>query len=258
MSDPHFSSTALLVRFDGADGATSAADESPSGHSISFAGNAQLDTDQFKWGTASLLCDGSGDYGTAADHADWSLGISPFTVEGFIRLAGLNTGERGACLASHYSNSGNQRSWGLYYNNDGGPHQLSFIRSSNGSATTTLSGSWPGGAPALDTWYHVAADRDALQILRIYVDGVVVASEDIGSFAFHDSTDGLSIGRLNSSSGFRRFLNGWLDALRLTRGVGRYGGDFNPPQGPYSAYKALGVARPGRPATIGVALPAVS
>ncbi len=81
-------------------------------------------------------------------------------------------------------------------------------------------------------------------ILRIYVDGVVVASEDIGPFAFHDSTDGLSIGRLNTSSGFRRFLNGWLDALRLTRGVARYGGDFNPPQGPYSAYQALGVTRP--------------
>jgi len=132
MSDPHFSSTALLVRFDGADGATSAADESPSGHSISFAGNAQLDTDHFKWGPASLLCDGSGDYCTVADHADWSLGTSPFTIEGFIRLAGLSTGERGACLASHYSTSGNQRSWGLYYNNDGGTHQLSFIRSSNG------------------------------------------------------------------------------------------------------------------------------
>lgn len=258
MSDPHFSKTALLIRFDGSDGATSAADESPSGHSISFAGNAQLDTDQFKWGTASLLCDGSGDYCTAADHADWSLGTSPFTIEGFIRLAGLNTGERGACLASHYNNSGNQRSWGLYYDNNGGPHQLSFIRSANGSAATTLSGSWPGAAPALATWYHVAVDRDALNILRIYVDGVVVASEDIGSFAFHDSTDGLSIGRLNTSSGYRRFLSGWLDALRLTKGVARYGGAFNPPQGPYSAYKALGVARPSRPAVIGVALPAVS
>jgi hypothetical protein len=80
----------------------------------------------------------------------------------------------------------------------------------------------------LDTWYHLAADRDASNILRVYVDGVVVASEDIGSFAFHDSTDGLSIGRLNSSSGFRRFLNGWLDALRLTKAVARYGGAFNP------------------------------
>ena len=192
------------------------------------------------------------------ESSSYTVQAVPAAALNHIRLAGLNPGERGACLASHYSNSGNQRSWGLYYNNDGGPHQLSFIRSSNGSATTTLSGSWPGGAPALDTWYHLAVDRDALNILRLYVDGVVVASEDIGSFAFHDSTDGLSIGRLNSSSGFRRFLNGWLDALRLTRGVARYGGTFNPPQGPYSAYQALGVARPSRPAVIGVALPAGS
>ena len=66
------------------------------------------------------------------------------------------------------------------------------------------------------------------------------------------------IGRLNTSSGFRRFLNGWLDAVRLTEGVARYGGAFNPPQGPYSAYKALGVARSDRRAVIGVPLPAVS
>jgi hypothetical protein len=38
--------------------------------------------------------------------------------------------------------------------------------------------------------------------------------------------------------------------------VARYAGSFVPPQGPFSRYKALGVARNARPANIGVALAA--
>jgi hypothetical protein len=171
-----------------------------------------------------------------------------------VRFAGLNTGERGCCLLAQYNNSGNQRSWGFYYNNDGGAHNLAFIRSADGASTTTLNGPWPGGAPALNTWYHIAADRDSDDILRVYVMGQVVGQDDLTGFTFHNSTDLLNVGRLNSTSGFRRFMHGWIDELRFTNGVARYAGGFVLPQGPFSRYKALGVARPVRPAAIGMAL----
>ena len=255
MSDQHFANVVLGLSFDGVDGATAVTDWSGAPHAMTFNGNAQLDTAQFKWGTASLLCDGNADFVTTPDHADWSFGSSPFTVEGWLRFNHLNTAEDGCALCGHYNNTGNQRSWALYYDNSTG-EDLTFIRSSDGTATTALKGAWPGGSPALNTWFHVAADRDANNTLRVYLNGVVLASEAISTFSFHNSTDVLSIGRLNSSAGSRRWLNGWLDELRITKGVARYAGAFNPPGGPFSRYKALGAARNARPANIGFALAA--
>jgi hypothetical protein len=57
-----------------------------------------------------------------------------------------------------------------------------------------------------------AVDRDASNILRIYVDGFVVASEDIGSFSFHDSTD------VGSNSRTQRFVFARPDCTALPTG----------------------------------------
>jgi hypothetical protein len=254
VSDKHFASIGLLLGFAGSDGSTTFADDGPTGHTLTATGHAQIDTAQFRFGASSGLFDGNGDFLTAPDHVDWVLGNLPFTIEGFVRFAGLNTGERGCCLLAQYNNIGNQRSWGFYYNNDGGNHNLAFIRSADGVSTTTLNGPWPGGAPALNTWYHIAADRDLEDILRVYVLGQVVGQDDLTGFTFHNSTDLLNVGRLNSTSGFRRFMHGWIDDLRFTKGVARYAGSFVPPQGPFSRYKALGAARAVRPVAIGMAL----
>ncbi len=53
----------------------------------------------------------------------------------------------------------------------------------------------------------------------MYVLGQVLGQDDLPGFTFHNSTDLLNVGRLNSSSGFRRFIHGWIDELRLTKGV---------------------------------------
>ena len=53
--------TKLLLNFDGTDGATTTTDASPSAHTVSFEGNAQLDTAAKQFGTASLLLDGTND-----------------------------------------------------------------------------------------------------------------------------------------------------------------------------------------------------
>ncbi len=63
----------LLLHFDGPDGATSTVDSSGQNHSITFHGNAQLDTSEKYAGNASLLLDGSGDYLTIPDSPDWDI-----------------------------------------------------------------------------------------------------------------------------------------------------------------------------------------
>src|SRR5687768_4015081 len=81
-TDPHFASVVLLCDFDGTDAATTAPDESPVGRALTFVGNAQIDTAQFKYGVSSLLLDGSGDYVTAPDSTDWRF-AGEFTIESF-------------------------------------------------------------------------------------------------------------------------------------------------------------------------------
>ena len=60
--ETNFNKVSLLLPFDGSDTATSTSDESDNSHTITFAGTAQLDTAQKKFGTASLLLDGDSDY----------------------------------------------------------------------------------------------------------------------------------------------------------------------------------------------------
>lgn len=83
----------LLLHLDGSDGATSTTDASPSAHSISFFGTAQLDTAEKKFGTASLLLDGSTDYISAPDNADWDIFANTFdnyTIHAWVKINALS------------------------------------------------------------------------------------------------------------------------------------------------------------------------
>src|SRR3990167_9908671 len=77
------SNTIALLHFDGADAATTFTDEN--GRTWTGAADAQLDTAQKKFGTASLLLDGTGDYIDTPDHADFAFGSGNFTIEMFIK-----------------------------------------------------------------------------------------------------------------------------------------------------------------------------
>ena len=63
--------TVALLHMDGADTSTTFTDES--GKTWTANGNAQIDTAQSVFGGASGLFDGTGDYLSASDHADWQL-----------------------------------------------------------------------------------------------------------------------------------------------------------------------------------------
>ena len=79
--------TKLLLNFDGTDGATTTTDASPSAHTVSFEGNAQLDTAAKQFGTASLLLDGTNDaVNIAADNA-FDFSDDNYTLECFVRPA---------------------------------------------------------------------------------------------------------------------------------------------------------------------------
>jgi len=214
--DALWANVVLLTAFDGADGATTVTDESSAANgAATFVGNAQLDTAQQKFGSASLLLDGTGDYVTWPDDADWQLD-GDFTIEGFIRYNSVASNES---FASHYTNTGNQRAWWLRWQTT---NMLEWVFSTDGAATTTRSGAW---TPVADTWYHWAVERVGTALVA-YIDGVAKISSTMVGTTFNSNAP-LRIGFGESSDDMP--TNGWIDEVRITKGAARYNGAFTPP-----------------------------
>lgn len=209
-----------LLHFDGTDGSTSFIDEM--GKVWTAVNQAQLDTAQFKFGTASLLLDGTDDYITSPDAEDISFGAQNWTVEGFVRFNG-DPGTGLATFVSHYDASGNQRGWVVGLNNN----TLRLLYSTNGSGTTVISAAWN---PATATWYHFAVARRGTTVY-FFVDGALLGSSSISTDVIFDANTPLQIG--TQSLGADGDVNGWLDEIRITAGHARYTAAFTPPNVPF-------------------------
>lgn len=210
LGDPYASSNVLLINFDGVDGATTTTDQATN-KAITFAGNAQIDTAQSKFGGGSLLLDGTGDYLTLADSDDFSFTSGKFTVECWVRFNSVAD----ATFLSKWTTSATTAEWSFRYVSN----SLTFYYYDTTNTLRTVAGSW---TPSTNTWYHVAVDRDASNVARVYVDGAMLGKATL-SQAIANRAEGLRIGALNHTT--PQALNGWLDSIRVTKGVSRYESD---------------------------------
>ena len=225
-----FNKVSLLLPFDGSDTATSTSDESDNSHTITFAGTAQLDTAQNKFGTASLLLDGDSDYIQVADHDSFDFDAENFTVECWIRFAALGNNT----IFSHWANgTSSSMSYYLTYFNGSGILRLGHYLS--GNADTSYS--W---SPSTGTWYHIALERSGTT-LKVYIDGTSVISVSASTTALQASEDPFRVGVFNDAStgspSLDWYFNGHIDDLRITKGLARYGTNFTPPT---SAHETTG------------------
>lgn len=219
MGDSNWSNVVLLLGFEGSDGSTTFVDEGPSARAITRNGDAQVDTSQFKMGSSSLLLDGTGDYLTVADSADWNF-AGEFTVECFFMLAPGAPVSTTFELLKHGGGT-TTLSWRLDVTWSASNPGIAFGISTSGLTDAFTAASASAGLFSQGVWYHLAADRDASNKLRIYLDGVMKASVTATGTTF-DVTNPLGIGA--SGSGNRPF-NGWIDEVRITKGVARYASD---------------------------------
>lgn len=223
----------LLLHLNGANGSTSFPDSSRIAKSVSANGNAQISTAQSKFGGASAVFDGSGDYLSAPPDAGFDFGTGDFTIECFVRLAGYSqnwgVGGYGANLISTYvGGSSAPRGWMVRVNGTASSYNQVYVY----TGVTELFFSAP--TFALNTWYHIAVSRVSGQV-RAFVDGVQVGSTTANTDSFSGSVAAskpLYIGSLNYT-GVELSLNGFLDEIRLTKGVAWYTANFTPPSAPF-------------------------
>ena len=218
-SDPYFSDVVLLCHFDGANGSTSFTDTSSLHHTLTPASNTKVTTTSPKFGT------GCGDFSfNTAQYintptgaaADFHFGSGQFTVEGW----GYFTSAPGSGIFGVLTQFGGSTNLGWFLGMVSG--SLAFYYSTTGTDNPNVGAAY---TPALNTWIHLAADRDASNVLRVYAAGVVKASATVSSTIFA-STQACMIG---NDQGLARAFPGHLDDVRITKGIARYGGAFTPP-----------------------------
>jgi len=210
--------------FEGTNGSTGSPgvdDFSPSAHGTATSGaSSTIETAQFQFGTSSYRMHTSvGNSLVYNDSPDWTLSSAnsdQFTVEGWVRYNSLGT-TRSVLSQYTFSGTGNN-SWQLW--NQSSSTEFDFIFSPDGTATTSISTS--GASLSTGTWIPWAVDKDSGGKIRIYVNGVMKGSSTPANSAFFNSTNGLGI---LSVAPIGNRLDGWIDELRITKGVARYAND---------------------------------
>lgn len=216
-TDPFRSQVSLLLHGDGANGSTTITDSSPSPKTVTVVGNAQISTAQSKFGGASIAFDGSGDYLQFAGQVDFAFGTGNFTIETWVQLNNINKNQQiinfnenaVAPRVELYVNSSNNV--GMYSN---GVQRI--ISTSSVSA---------------NTWYHIALARSGTDT-KLFIDGVQAGSTYSDSSNYTVAAGRPVIGIL----GFNlvdQSLDGYIDDLRITKGVARYTANFTPPTAPF-------------------------
>lgn len=178
-------------------------------NNLETVGNAQISTSVVKYGTGSMAFDGSGDYlvGRTTDLLSFNTG--DFTVEMWVYPNSV----AGNIVLIDTRSSGTDSGWAFYINSSS---KLALFTSNADRITA-------GSALSASTWTHVVLARSG-STLAIYMNGVQSATATY-------STTMTCPGRISIASGFDNAapLNGYIDDLRITKGVARYISNFTPP-----------------------------
>jgi hypothetical protein len=188
-------------------------------NNLTTVGDAKISTVQKKYGSSSMLFDGTGDYLKIPNSQNFNFGSGNFTVEGWVYCT--NTSSRQDIFTTPANASGFTG--------------LSFaIYNGNFDLTMSWTGAWDilfatAGSVSANTWYHFAVVRNGGTV-TVYINGTSTYSNSglsTSSLVFGSDPATISYGRVNQSDA--RYLYGYIDDLRITKGFARYTANFTAP-----------------------------
>lgn len=203
--------TLLCCHFDGANNATTTTDSSSGARTLTANGNAKLSTTDKKFGTASSVFDGTGDFWSLADNSVWTF-ASNFTLDCWANITTLASART---LFSH-SNANLTDMHRLYVTTTGA---LAYEMKSGGS--TLISVQTDDDVVTAATWQHLAVVRYS-SAFYLFVDGYVRATA-FYSGALPDYTGTFKIGI--SGDGTSDAMLGYIDEARVSKAA-RWIADF--------------------------------
>lgn len=198
--------TSLLTNFTNAGISDAAAT-----NDLTTVGDAQVSTTVVKYGTASMKFDGTGDYlQNNGNTLPFTFGTSDFTIEMWAYFNNVTTS---ANLYEGRPASTNGAYPVLYVASSTLRWYVSSVDQITSSAITT------------GTWYHIAVCR-ASGSTRLFINGTQSGSTYSDSTVYLGASNRPLIGTYDGAAGF---FNGYIDDLRITKGLARYTANFTPP-----------------------------
>jgi hypothetical protein len=175
-------------------------------------GDVRVSTAVSKFGGSSMFFDGTSDRLIVPSSVNFDF-PADFTIEMWINFTNA-TSTWQAVISRAYGLAGG---WRLYKND--GNNQLRWYSQTTSVVLTT------GSTLANNTWAHVAVVRNSGTV-TIYIDGVNRGSAS-NSTSYTPGNYALEIGEGVVTSAYP--FEGYIQDLRITRGVARYTANFIPP-----------------------------
>lgn len=206
-----YEDVSLYLKMNGANGSTTFYDSSLYGHTVTANGNAQISTAQSKFGGSSAAFDGSGDYLDSESSSQFAFGTGDFTVEFWLFPTSSSVTYR--CIVDTRSTVSTNTGVGIFQ------YGLTLELYGNGLKLSSAA-----NALTLNEWQHVVLARES-GACQFYINGVASGS----SATYSDDLTGQSV-RMGVNKNGNNPYTGYIDSLRITKGIARYTANFTPPQ----------------------------
>jgi YD repeat-containing protein len=221
--DADFGKVQLLLHGNGADGAKAFIDNSASGRTPSLVGGPVLSMTERKFGSSSISFNGATDALSYGNDSGLNLATGDFTIEAWVYLTSLATSR--TILQKDQTYGATVTSYALLVEKTGG------LSCQVGTGSGSSYSQWfksAGGLISAGAWHHVACTRQGTTI-RLFVDGAL-AQTGTQTGTPTDGGKPLTIGRFPAGGGTADgWMAGYIDDLRITKGLARYTEAFTPP-----------------------------
>ena len=202
-------------------------------NNLETVGNAQISTAQSKFGGSSMYFDGTGDYLTAPNTVNANFNNGDFTVEFWMYAS-----SQALAPIVHQTSYANNQGWIIWnYTGDNvgtATRKLTFMANGATFVLTTSSDAYTD-----NTWTHIAIVKNGTgsNNIKIYSNGTSIATGTYATALANPSTPLMVGGIINGQSwNGTSYFNGYLDDLRITKGLARYTANFTPPTAALPTY----------------------
>lgn len=208
LADPHWDKVVLRIPFDGN------VSDYAKGHTVTNTNFTISDTTA-KFGKAITSGTNYGRILTVVSSDDFNFGSGDFTVEVWhYPISGVYTGP---IISKYRTASPAGRGWEILRAGT----TIDSYGSSNNEGADLWNFSIPN-AVTYDTWHHFCLER-AGSVVRLYIDGVMKAKQNVGTTPIYSNTTSIRIGAREGET--TNTLRGAWDDIRITKGVARYNSD---------------------------------